>query len=122
MKPIALGFAALLAIAGTSLAAEPWKTMETPAGKVFANATGMTLYTFDKDSASASNCYDACATMWPAFKANATAKARDWTIVSRKDGAQMWAYEGKPLYTYSKDKKPGDTTGDGVGGIWHVAK
>ena len=123
MNRIALGFSAYLSIAGTSLAAEPWKTMDTPAGKVYANATGMTLYTFDKDAANASNCYDACAAMWPAFRADATAKATgDWTIVSRKDGAQMWAYEGKPLYTYSKDKKPGDTTGDGVGSVWHVAK
>jgi predicted lipoprotein with Yx(FWY)xxD motif len=34
----------------------------------------------------------------------------------------MWAYEGKPLYTYSKDKKPGDATGEGVGGVWRAAK
>ena len=123
MKRIAYGFAALLSIAGTSLAAEPWKTMDTPVGKVYANAAGMTLYTFDKDAASASNCYDACAAMWPPFKAVATAKAAgDWTIVSRKGGGHMWAYEGKPLYTYSKDKKPGDMTGEGVGGVWHVAK
>ena len=123
MKRIAFGFAALLSIAGTSLAAEAWKTMDTSAGKVYANAAGMTLYTFDKDSANASSCYDACAAMWPAFKATAMDKsAGDWTIVARKDGAPMWAYEGKPLYTYSKDKKPGDATGDGVGGVWHVAK
>jgi predicted lipoprotein with Yx(FWY)xxD motif len=123
MNRILFGVAAFLSIAGTSLAAEPWKTMDTPAGKIYANATGMTLYTFDKDAANASNCNDACAAMWPPFKADATAKATgDWTIVSRKDGAKMWAYEGKPLYTYSKDKMPGDTTGDGFGGVWHVAK
>ena len=123
MKRIAFGFAAFLSIAGTSLAAEAWKTVDTSAGKVYADAAGMTLYTFDKDAANASNCYDACAAMWPPFKADATAKAAgDWTIVSRKEGAQMWAYEGKPLYTYSKDTKPGETTGDGMGGVWHVAK
>ena len=123
MKRIAFGFAALLSITGAGLAAEPWKTMDTSAGKVFADAAGMTLYTFDKDSAGVSNCYDACAAMWPPFKSDAMAKATgDWTIVGRKGGGNMWAYEGKPLYTYSKDKKPGETTGDGVGGIWHVAK
>jgi len=31
-------------------------------------------------------------------------------------------YNGIPLYYYSKDTKPGDTTGEGVGGIWHVVK
>ena len=123
MKRIAFGFAAFLSFAGTSLAAEAWKTVDTSAGKVYADAAGMTLYTFDKDAANASNCYDACAAMWPPFKADATAKAAgEWTIVSRKEGAKMWAYEGKPLYTYSKDTKPGETTGDGMGGVWHVAK
>ena len=81
--------------------------MDTAGGKVYANASGMTLYTFDKDGAGASNCYDACAALWPPFTADAMGKpAGDWTIVVRKDGARMWAYEGKPLYTYSKDKKP----------------
>lgn len=27
-----------------------------------------------------------------------------------------------PLYYWVKDKKPGDVTGDGVNGVWHVAK
>ena len=41
-----------------------------------------------------------------------------------KDGkpAKMWAYNGWPLYTFIKDAKPGDVTGDGVGGVWHVVK
>jgi predicted lipoprotein with Yx(FWY)xxD motif len=26
-----------------------------------------------------------------------------------------------PLYLWAKDKKPGDTTGDGVGNVWHTA-
>ncbi len=34
----------------------------------------------------------------------------------------MWAYDGKPLYTYAKDKKAGDMKGDGVGSVWHAAK
>ena len=41
-----------------------------------------------------------------------------------KDGKseKMWAYQGQPLYYWIKDKKPGDTTGDGVGSVWHVVK
>ena len=50
----------------------------------------------------------------------------DWTIVDvvDKDGMtkKMWAYKGMPLYYWVKDDKPGDTTGDGVGGVWHVVK
>jgi predicted lipoprotein with Yx(FWY)xxD motif len=55
--------------------------------------------------------------------ADANAKSEgEWTLVERKDGSKMWAYESKPLYTYIEDKKAGDVTGDGVGGVWHVAK
>ena len=123
MKRIAFGIAVVFMAAGAGLAAEPWKTMDTSAGKVYANAKGMTLYYFDKDASNASTCYDACAAMWPPFAAAKMAQAAgDWTIVARKDGMHMWAYEGKPLYTYAKDKKPGDATGDGFGNVWHVAK
>ena len=40
----------------------------------------------------------------------------------RDDGGKQWAYKGKPLYTWSKDAKAGDKTGDDVNNIWHVAK
>jgi predicted lipoprotein with Yx(FWY)xxD motif len=47
----------------------------------------------------------------------------DMTIVVRDDGSKMWAYKGKPLYTFKKDTKPGETTGDGfLNGAWHIAK
>ena len=34
----------------------------------------------------------------------------------------QWAYKGKPLYTWAKDTKPGDVTGDGVNNVWHIAQ
>jgi predicted lipoprotein with Yx(FWY)xxD motif len=45
-----------------------------------------------------------------------------FTVIKRNDGTYQWAHMGQPLYTWIKDKKPGDTTGDGVRGIWHLAK
>jgi predicted lipoprotein with Yx(FWY)xxD motif len=55
--------------------------------------------------------------------ADANAKSEgEWMVVERKDGSKMWAHENQPLYTYIEDKKPGDVTGDGVGGVWHIAK
>ena len=33
----------------------------------------------------------------------------------------QWAYDGKPLYLWIKDTKPGDMTGDGVNDVWHTA-
>jgi predicted lipoprotein with Yx(FWY)xxD motif len=89
---------------------------------VLADAKGMTLYTFDKDTAGKSNCAAKCLMAWPALMASASAKDMgDWTVVTRDDGSKQWAYKGKPLYTFVKDMKPGDTTGDGVGMVWHNA-
>jgi predicted lipoprotein with Yx(FWY)xxD motif len=115
--------AILFVTSSTLLAAEPGKTMDTSAGKVYVDEKGMTLYTFDKDTPNQSNCYDECAVKWPPYTADANAKSEgEWTLVERKDGSKMWAYENQPLYTFIDDKNPGDTTGEGAGGVWHVAK
>jgi predicted lipoprotein with Yx(FWY)xxD motif len=40
----------------------------------------------------------------------------------RDDGSRQWAYKGKPLYGYVADVTPGQASGDGVNGRWHVAR
>ncbi|RUZ73208.1 hypothetical protein EN947_26535, partial [Mesorhizobium sp. M7A.F.Ca.US.003.02.2.1] len=117
------GLAALLLSTAASFAADAWKEAEVNGAKIYTDANGMTLYTYDKDEKGKSNCYDKCATNWPPLKAEAGAKADDeWSVVDRTDGTKMWAYDGKPVYTFIKDKKPGDVTGDGVGEVWHIVK
>lgn len=97
------------------------KSMSTDKGTILADSDGMTLYTFDKDTAGTSNCYDKCAANWPPLVAASGATASgDFSLVTRKDGSEQWAFKGMPLYLWIKDAKPGDTTGDGVGGVWHV--
>ena len=90
------------------------------------DAGGKTLYTFDRDVAASgkSVCNGPCIANWPAFVAPADATASgDYTVVTRDDGGRQWAFKGKPLYTFAKDAKPGDRTGDGFNGnIWHVAR
>ena len=91
-------------------------------GKALVDGKGMTLYVFDRDTTGASNCNGVCATNWPPFKAAADVKGpAPWTVVTRGDGGKQWAYKGKPVYTFSKDAKPGDVKGDGVNAVWHVA-
>ncbi len=90
---------------------------------VLADTAGMTLYAFDKDVANSgkSVCNGPCATNWPPLMAKAGAMATgDYSIVTRDDGKMQWAFKGKPLYLWSKDQNPGDKTGDGVNGVWHV--
>ena len=110
-----------LGLAG-AYAAEPARTATIDGRTVYTDAQGMTLYTFDRDSAGKSSCDGDCATRWPPFTAEAgAADEGDWTVITRSDGTTMWAYKDKPLYTYAGDTKAGDATGDGVGGVWHLA-
>jgi predicted lipoprotein with Yx(FWY)xxD motif len=82
---------------------------------------GMTLYVYDKDTGGVSSCYDDCAKHWPPYTAKAGDSAvKNWTLVKRNDGSMQWAYDGKPVYFYADDKKSGDKTGDGKGGVWHI--
>ena len=64
---------------------------------VYADAHGMTLYTYAKDPPHASACLAACAASWHPLIASAHAKVYgDWSIIKRPDGARQWAYQGKP--------------------------
>ncbi|WP_375460966.1 hypothetical protein [uncultured Enterovirga sp.] len=102
---------------------EPARTADTAKGKTLVDMKGMTLYVFDRDAAGKSNCNGACATNWPPLMASGSDKPMGaWTIVTRDDGGKQWAYREKPLYTWVKDSKVGDVTGDGVNSVWHVAQ
>ena len=92
---------------------------------VLTGKNGMTLYTFDRDTAGAgkSVCNGPCAANWPPLFAEDGASASgDWSIVTRDDGKKQFAYKGKPLYFWVKDAKPGDRTGDGFNSVWRLAK
>ncbi|WP_082766267.1 COG4315 family predicted lipoprotein [Paramesorhizobium deserti] len=124
MKFLILVPATLVAFGTTAFAAGvPIHTVTTAKGDVLAGEKGMTLYTFKKDKPGTSNCYDTCAQNWPPLIASNEAKADGtYSIIARKDGSKQWAKDGMPLYYWVKDAKEGDTTGDGVNGVWDVAK
>ena len=86
---------------------------------------GHTLYTFSKDAvgSGSSACYGQCATNWPPLPVTDSAKPiGDFNIIIRDDNSRPWAYKGQPLYYFVKEGKPGDKTGDGVGGAWKIAR
>jgi predicted lipoprotein with Yx(FWY)xxD motif len=120
---IAISAAAIIPSAVLAQSAEPAKVADTSKGKALVDAKGMTLYTYDNDSGGKSACGGPCAANWPPLKASADAKAKGaWTVISRDDGSKQWAYKGKPVYTWTKDTKPGDVKGDGLNNVWHIAK
>ncbi|RYF75512.1 MAG: ATP-binding protein [Comamonadaceae bacterium] len=117
--------AALLAGCGgmkpASMPDTPTRTMDG----VLIGPNGMTLYTFARDPAGTgkSVCNAQCATNWPPLMAPEAARPMGpYSVVTRDDGARQWAYNGWPLYYWSKDMKAGDKTGDGVGGNWKIAR
>jgi len=122
MLKTSLATAVIVLFAASAAAAGAPATVQNG---VLATPTGATVYTFDKDTVGSgkSACNGPCAQLWPPVAAQAADPAGgDWSIVTRDDGSRQWAYKGAPIYTFSKDAKPGDTTGDKFKDIWHVIK
>jgi len=87
-------------------------------------ANGMTLYTYNKDTLGVSNCTGVCITSWPPYTVSSTTNISTPTnipglvgTITLQDGTLQVTYNGLPLYFWNQDKKPGDTTGNGVGGF-----
>jgi predicted lipoprotein with Yx(FWY)xxD motif len=98
-------------------------------GAILVDGSGKTVYLFVADKGTASTCYTSCATVWPpvlttgAPVAGTGATSSLLGTTTRTDGKVEVTYAGHPLYYFIQDKKPGDTTGQGVngfGGLWWV--
>src|SRR5690242_11027291 len=130
---VALGlFGGAWALPGQGVSAQNAPTVQTRAagslGTVLTGSDGKTLYVFDKDTAGSSACSGDCATTWPPLtlaSGNPAAPAGvggTFATISRSDGKRQVTYNDHPLYFFAADSQPGDTKGDGVGGVWHAAK
>ena len=96
---------------------------------ILTDAHGMTVYYYTPDKGTGkATCVGQCLQNWPAvlLPSGVTKPTGDkgvtgtlGTITSSSGGSQV-TYNGWPLYTFVKDKAPGDTTGQGVGGKWYV--
>ncbi len=95
---------------------------------ILTDPSGMTLYTFANDQPGTSTCNGGCASTWPPFQP----PAGDLTLpdgatgtldqIMRADGTMQVTYNGMPLYYYAGDMNPGDTNGEGIGGVWYAAQ
>jgi predicted lipoprotein with Yx(FWY)xxD motif len=98
-------------------------------GQILVDSQGRTLYMFSKDSGTTSACTGACASFWPPLRSSGDpvvhggANAFLVGTITRSDGTPEATYNGHPLYTFVKDRKPGDTNGEGLkafGSTWFV--
>jgi len=103
--------------------------MATVSGKsetILTNTKGMTLYYRTTDVPPSTVCSGGCASAWPPLLVSGSSTPTSATSLPGKLSAQADAngtqveYNGHPLYTFSGDTAPGQTTGEGFGGIWHV--
>ena len=109
--------AASVAVRGSSL------------GTILTDASGRSLYLFQKDSGSTSACDSSCASVWPPLTTTGAVVAGNGAstnlvgTITRADGSKQVSYNGHPVYYYVGDQKPGDTNGqnlDQFGGGWYV--
>jgi len=96
-------------------------------GKFLTGSNGMTLYIFKNDVAnSGKSAAEALAATWPPLcpcgsPVAGAGMTGALATITRADGKGQVTYNGLPLYSFVDDKRPGDTTGQGVNGVWFVA-
>jgi predicted lipoprotein with Yx(FWY)xxD motif len=126
---IAAAIGATFALAASTAGTGTVKLAKTPLGRILVDSKGITLYDFVADKGATSVCYGACAALWPPLLTKSKPVAGPGVRASllgttkRKDGKLEVTYGGHPLYYFVTDRKPGQTTGQGVdqfGGPWWV--
>jgi predicted lipoprotein with Yx(FWY)xxD motif len=104
---------------------------ETNLGKVLVTSSGFTVFDFTKDKKNKDNCVAimGCAGVWPPLEVSGMPTAgpginpKKLGTIALPGGGKQVTYYGHPLYGYSGDSKPGETSYNGVSefqGIWYV--
>jgi len=106
------------AAAGTIVA-----TGQTGLGEVITDANGLTLYGLTDDTDGVPTCNGGCAEAWPPLLVAgpdlpAGLDPNIYSVVPRDDGTFQLRAGVWPLYTFAGDAAPGDTNGQGSGGVW----
>ena len=125
-----LAITAVVAVAPSSASGEEWVVLSTtPPGVTLVevvrdlpissdqvlwtrlgDAGGWTLLFSHGDQPGVSNCAGDCAAEFPPLLAqdDDASAFGDWSLVRRADGQLQWAYQSRPLYTWSKEQEPGE--------------
>lgn len=116
----------------------------TTLGSYLSDKSGRSLYFFGSDYKGQASCTGGCEALWPAFfvdnltadKLGAGLTLSDFATITTTSGKKQLTYKGWPLYYYAPvsgsdpygnggkntPEDAGKTTGEGIDGIWFVAK
>lgn len=129
------GFATLAFAAASAMAASTHvptiQVRSTALGKIVVNGRGRTAYEFTRDRRNRDSCatVPGCLAVWPpvTVKGNAVVgpgiKRSLLGTIKLAGGVKQVTYAGHPLYTYSADTGPGQTSYVGApefGGTWYA--
>ena len=99
---------------------------ETTFGLVLSDAEGNILYMYAPDGTDTPTCTGGCASAWPAFVTEedhghvGDGVNEDLLKVVDGPNGTQFSYNGHPLYFFAGDSAPGDTNGQGSGGVWFI--
>jgi predicted lipoprotein with Yx(FWY)xxD motif len=113
-------------------------------GSYLSDKSGRSLYFFATDANGQASCTGGCEALWPAFvvdnltadKLGAGLTLSDFGTITTSTNKKQLTYKGWPLYHYAPVsagdgyggggvntlETAGKTTGDGIDGIWFIAK
>jgi predicted lipoprotein with Yx(FWY)xxD motif len=97
-------------------------------GSHLVDSNDYSLYVSTNDRSGNSTCTGQCAANWPPFYAGSSITVpsglskSNFGTITRADGTKQTTYMGRPLYRFFGEQNPGDAGGDGVGGVWYVAR
>ncbi|MCV9927591.1 hypothetical protein OIU83_08010 [Flavobacterium sp. LS1R49] len=109
----------------------------TTLGSYLSDKDGKSLYFFATDANGQASCTGGCEAVWPPFyvdnltadKLAAGLTLSDFGTITTSTNKKQLTYKGWPLYYYAPSvngtntpETKGQTTGDGVGGVWFIAK
>ena len=104
------------------------KTAKAGTQTIVVDGQGKTVYyyTLDEANSGKSACTGGCITLWPPVIVESAQPAVEGVTgkigtITAPDGRHWATLNGMPLYYYAKDSAAGDTTGQGVAGVWYVA-
>jgi predicted lipoprotein with Yx(FWY)xxD motif len=114
------------AVQATALIKTATATVKGASTTILTNAQGLTLYYRTSDKPPSTVCSGGCAGAWPPLlftgsgaPTSSTQLPGKLTVVVDANGNQV-EYNGHPLYNFASDTGPGQTNGEGIGGIWFV--